>query len=228
MIGLRAFRPSQQIDARHPGKYFRIAIVKPRLAGDHGIETLDLSYTERGVQAGQPEIVSQHVVMKTPWMRNLGIGRNMTRQSGDTIITESIAILQYLGTKYGPTPLTPQPEDPNYAAYLQFLVLGEASLAAGLTPLVRAMFMAPDDQKQNWTLKNNAESFIKQLQLVDAQLAKGPYLAGDNFTAADISVGYALAFGEFLSLHDGYSPAVAAYHQRLKDRPAFQKAQTVQ
>ena len=147
---------------------------------------------------------------------------------GDTVITESIAILQYLGTKYGPTPLTPQPEDPNYAAYLQFLVLGEASLAAGLTPLVRAMFMAPDDQKQNWTLKNNAESFIKQLQLVDAQLAKGPYLAGDNFTAADISVGYALAFGEFLSLHDGYSPAITAYHQRLKDRPAFQKAQTVQ
>jgi glutathione S-transferase len=147
---------------------------------------------------------------------------------GDTIITESVAILQYLGTKYGPTPLTPAPEDPNYAAYLQFLVLGEASLAAGLTPLVRAMFMAPEDQKQNWTLKNNAESFIKQLQLVDAQLAKGPWLAGQDFTAADISVGYALAFGEFLGLHDGYSPAVADYHQRLKERPAFQKAQTVQ
>ena len=147
---------------------------------------------------------------------------------GDTVITESIAILQYLGTKYGPTSLVPRPEDANYAAYLQFLVLGEASLAAGLTPLVRAMFMAPDDQKQNWTLKNNAESFIKQLQLVDAQLSKGPYLAGETFTAADISVGYALAFGEFLSLHDGYSPAVADYHQRLKDRPAFQKAQTVQ
>ena len=147
---------------------------------------------------------------------------------GDTVITESIAILQYLGTRYGPTPLVPSPEDAGYADYLQFLVLGEASLAAGLTPLVRAMFMAPEDQKQNWTLKNNAESFIKQLQLVDAQLAKGPYLAGDNFTAADISVGYALAFGEFLSLHDGYSPAITAYHQRLKDRPAFQKAQTVQ
>ena len=147
---------------------------------------------------------------------------------GDTVITESIAILQYLGTKYGPTPLTPQPEDPNYAAYLQFLVLGEASLAAGLTPLVRAMFMAPDDQKQNWTLKNNAESFIKQLQLVDAQLAKGPYLAGDNFTAADISVGYALAFGTFLSLDDGYSAAIKDYQQRITSREAFQRASAVQ
>jgi glutathione S-transferase len=147
---------------------------------------------------------------------------------GDVTITESIAILQYLGTKYGPTPLTPHPEDPGYADYLQFLVLGEASLAAGLTPLVRARFLAPDDQKDNWTLKNNAESFLKQLQLVDAKLAKSPYLAGDNFTAADISVGYALAFGNFLGLDDGYSPAIRDYQQRITSRPAFERASAVQ
>ena len=151
-----------------------------------------------------------------------------TMVDGDVIITESVAIMQYLGTKYGPTPLTPQPQDAGYAQYLQFLVLGEASLAAGLTPLVRAMFMAPDDQKQNWTLKNNADTFIRQLQLVDAQLAKGPYLAGENFTAADISVGYALAFGEFLGLHERYPERVGEYHQRLKDRPALQRASAVQ
>lgn len=147
---------------------------------------------------------------------------------GDVTITESIAILQYLGTKYGPTPLTPHPEDPGYADYLQFLVLGEASLAAGLTPLVRARFLAPDDQKDNWTLKNNAESFLKQLQLVDAKLAKSPYLAGDTFTAADISVGYALAFGSLLGLDDGYSPAIRDYQQRIASRPAFERASAVQ
>jgi len=147
---------------------------------------------------------------------------------GDVTITESIAILQYLGTKYGPTPLTPHPEDPGYADYLQFLVLGEASLAAGLTPLVRARFLAPDDQKDNWTLKNNAESFLKQLKLVDAKLARSPYLAGENFTAADISVGYALAFGNFLGLDDGYSPATRDYQQRITSREAFQRASAVQ
>ena len=147
---------------------------------------------------------------------------------GDTVITESIAILQYLGTRYGPTPLVPSPEDRGYADYLQFLVLGEASLAAGLTPLVRAMFMAPEDQKQNWTLKNNAESFLKQLQLVDGKLAASPYLAGDDFTAADISVGYALAFGSFLSLDDGYSAAIKDYQQRITAREAFQRASAVE
>ncbi|HEX6859441.1 MAG TPA: glutathione S-transferase family protein [Caulobacteraceae bacterium] len=147
---------------------------------------------------------------------------------GDVVLTESVAILQYLGAKYGPTPLVPQPQDKGYADYLQFLVYGEASLAAGLTPLVRARFMAPDDQKENWTLKNNAEVFVRQLKLVDQQLAKGDYLAGDHFTAADISVGYALAFGNFLGLDGGYSDAIKAYQDRITSRPAFQRASAVE
>lgn len=147
---------------------------------------------------------------------------------GDVVLTESVAILQYLGSKYGLTPLVPQPQDRGYADYLQFLVLGEASLAAGLTPLVRARFMAPDDQKENWTLKNNADTFIRQLALVDRKLADSDYLAGDPFTAADISVGYAVGFGAFLGLDERYPERVRAYQDRIVSRPAFQRANAVE
>jgi glutathione S-transferase len=147
---------------------------------------------------------------------------------GDTVITESIAILQYLGSKYGPTPLVPWANNPAFPAFLQFLNYGEATLAANLTPVVRTRFMAPDDQKANWTVQNCADVFLARLSMVDAQLAKGPYLAGDEFTAADISVGYALGFGEFLGLTEKYPPAVADYWERLKARPAFQRAAAVQ
>jgi glutathione S-transferase len=147
---------------------------------------------------------------------------------GDTVITESIAILQYLAAKHGSTPLAPAPGSAAHPAYLQFLSYGEATLAANLTPLVRTRFMAPDDQKENWTVKNCGEVFLARLSLVDAQLAKGPYVTGDDFTAADISVGYALGFGEFLGLTEKYPPAVAEYWERLKARPAFQRAAAVQ
>ena len=147
---------------------------------------------------------------------------------GEVVITESIAILQYLGTKYGPTPLTPRPEDPGYAHYLQFLVFGEASLAAGLTPLVRARFMAPDDEKDNWTLRNNAEAFLRQLTLVEHRLAEAPHMAGEDFTAADISVGYALGFGEFLGLADHYAAPLRDYQRRITAREAYQRAAAVQ
>lgn len=142
---------------------------------------------------------------------------------GDTVLTESVAILHYLGTKHA-SPLVPQADSAAFPAFLQFMSYGEATLAANLTPLVRTRFMAPEDQKDNWTVRNNAEVFLNRLKLVELQLGKGPYMAGEDFTAADISVGYALGFGEFLGLSDRYAPAVAEYWERLKARPAFQRA----
>lgn len=147
---------------------------------------------------------------------------------GETVLTESIAILQYLGAKYGPTPLVIGADSPAFPAYLQFLSYGEATLACNLTPLIRTRFMAPDDQKDNWTVKNCADTFVRRLVLVEQQLAKGPYLAGEDFTAADISVGYALGFGEGLGLAEQFPAAVAEYWERLKARPAFQRASAVQ
>jgi glutathione S-transferase len=147
---------------------------------------------------------------------------------GDVVITESIAILQYLGSKYGPTPLVVQPQEPGYAEYLEFLLLGEATLAAHLTPMIRARFMAPDDQKENWTLTNNADVFVDRLKIVEARLGQSPYLAGDHFTAADISVGYALGFGQAVGLGERFPERVSEYQQRIMSRPAFLKAAAVQ
>jgi hypothetical protein len=38
--------------------------------------------------------------------------------------------MEYLMARYGPTPLAPDPRDPTFPAYQQFLHLGEAGLAA--------------------------------------------------------------------------------------------------
>ena len=47
-------------------------------------------------------------------------------QDGEVTMVESIAIMEYLMACYGPTPLAPGPHDPAFAAYQQFLHLGEA------------------------------------------------------------------------------------------------------
>ena len=54
-------------------------------------------------------------------------------RDGDLTMVESIAIMEYLMARYGPTPLSPEPRDPTFAAYQQFLHLGEAGLAASPT-----------------------------------------------------------------------------------------------
>jgi glutathione S-transferase len=65
--------------------------------------------------------------------------------------------------------------------------------------------------------------FRGRLKCLDAQLARGDYLAGE-FTAADISVGYALGLGQMLGLDADYSPKLTSYHERLQSRPAYRAA----
>ena len=50
-------------------------------------------------------------------------------RDGDVTMVESIAIMEYLIARYGPTSLAPAPHDPAFPLYQQFLHMGEASLA---------------------------------------------------------------------------------------------------
>ena len=143
---------------------------------------------------------------------------------GEVKLTESIAILQYLAGRYGPTPLAVRPEEAGFADYLQFLEVGEATLATPLTSLVRTRFLAPADQKANWTVENSKAVYLDRLKLVAAQLQRGPFMAAGRFTAADISVGYAIGFGEGLKLADGFPAGVLDYWRGLQSRPAYQRA----
>jgi glutathione S-transferase len=111
---------------------------------------------------------------------------------GDVTMVESIAIMEYLVARYGPTPLAPGPHDAEFPAYQQFLHLGEAGLAASIYFVVGARNFAPEADRQNWSAGQALGVFESRLTLVTRQLARSPYLAGDIFTAADISVHFAL------------------------------------
>ena len=143
---------------------------------------------------------------------------------GDVSMSESIAILQYLAAQHGPTPLAPEVGDPTYPAYLQYLIYGEASLSAFLNPLVGTRLMAPEDQKDNFTARICRGVFGRRVSALKSRLGESKHLAGDGFTAADISVAYALDLGAREGLADAYPPVVADYWARMRERPAYQRA----
>jgi glutathione S-transferase len=144
-------------------------------------------------------------------------------QDGEVTMVESIAIMEYLMARYGPTPLAPAPHDPAFPGYQQFLHLGEAGLAASIFFVVGARNFAPEAERRNWSAGQALGVFESRLGLVTRQLARSPYLAGERFTAADISVTYAL---ELARRAGGVTlgGAERAYVARTNGREAYKRA----
>ena len=85
-------------------------------------------------------------------------------------------------------------------------------------------FFAPEDQKQNWGALFAIDLFVRKSAALVGPLRQSPYVAGEAFTAADISCGYAVGLARFLGCEDRLDPVVRDYAVRLADRPAFQRA----
>lgn len=146
---------------------------------------------------------------------------------GDVRMIESVAMMIYIMAKYGPTDLEVKPNEPGYADYLQFLLFGEAGVAAYGNPLVATRFMAPEDQKQNWTAGYLKNAIIKRLEFVGDKLGGKPNVAADRFTAADISVAYIVTGAKFAGIDEDIPASVKDYVRRLHERPAYQRAAAV-
>jgi len=143
-------------------------------------------------------------------------------KDGDTVLFESAAMMDYIAARYGPTPLVPSPTDRAYPAYLQYVHFGEASLAAPLIVITYSLQFAPPEHRDNYGIEIARMIFRRRLPLVEQRLAEAPYMAGEDFTAADISVAYAVGIGKWCKAIDGYSPSLADYMRRVEARPAYQ------
>lgn len=144
-------------------------------------------------------------------------------QDGDVVMVESIAILEYLLGRYGPSPLAPAPQDPAFPLYQQFLHLGEAGMATFMFVFVATNILAPEDEKDNWSARASLDWFESRRGLVARQLARAPYVAGETFTAADISITYALQFAE-RTKGAVLTEAERAYLARTTEREGYKRA----
>ncbi|WP_165188330.1 glutathione S-transferase family protein [Caulobacter soli] len=147
-------------------------------------------------------------------------------RDGDVTMVESIAIMEYLLARHGPSALAPNAQDPTFPAYQQFLHLGEAGLSASVYFVSGARNIAPESERDNWSARQAMRVFTSRLGLVTRRLEHAPYMAGEAFTAADISVGYAL---EMARKNIGFAlgDAEQAYLARLRERGGYRRALAV-
>jgi glutathione S-transferase len=155
------------------------------------------------------------------------LGTIPAMRDGETFMTESAAIVQYLVTRHGPSDLAVTVDDLAYGAWLNWLHFGEATLTFPQTLVLRYRRFEPG--RAEIVADDYAKWFLSRLRHVDRALASGAdWLCASRFTAADISVGYALLLARQLKLDDKFSPAIQAYWERLAARPGFQAAKRAQ
>ena len=130
---------------------------------------------------------------------------------GEMLIAESVAIVLHLADAYPAAGLAIGADDPRRGEYLTWL----AWYAAAMEP---AMFAAFGQELDNPMKKRGYDAVVRR---IEGALAKGAYLMGDRFTAADLLVASALAFAIQVFPE---SAAIDAYLERCKERPANQRA----
>jgi glutathione S-transferase len=143
---------------------------------------------------------------------------------GGVGIGESVAIMLYLAQRHGPTPLLPA-EPAALARTLQLTVAAEASLGGMINPLLATRFVAPDDQKANWTAGFCEGRVADMLGYVEGLLDGRPFLVGEGLTLADIALATTLGMWAG-ALGKAVPPGLAAHRERMMARPAYQRAKS--
>jgi len=147
---------------------------------------------------------------------------------GTTRMTESAAICQYLAQRFSPTPLNVEPSEPDFGAYLNYLHFGEATLTFPQTLVLRYARFEPEARRSPQIADDYTKWFLARLRTLEPHLSAHEYLCTDRFTAADVSVGFALLSAQHLNLHTRFTPGIAAYWQRLNTREGYTRAMLAQ
>ncbi len=141
-------------------------------------------------------------------------------------MTESAAICQYLAQRFAPTPLNVAFGEADYGAYLNYLHFGEATLTFPQTLVLRYARLEPESRRSPQIADDYTKWFLARLRTLEPRLARHAYLCADRFTAADVSVGYALLSAHYLGLDNRFTPgdrgvlAAPAAARRLPARDA--------
>ena len=157
------------------------------------------------------------------WRALNPVGKVPVMTDGDITMFESGAMVDYVLARYGEGRLVPPVDTPEYAAYLQWNWFAEATLSRPLGEIVNHGREFPDDARIDAVVDEMANRSVVCLQAVADAVQDQPYILGDEFTAADIMIGYSVMLGTML-IPDRFPKDLGPYWERLSARPGFKIA----
>ena len=149
-----------------------------------------------------------------------------TLKDGELVLWESHAIIRYLAATYGAGNLWPESPKARAVAdqWTDWTAMRfQPAWAAVFTAVARTRPEARDKKTIAAALKGVAPCFA----ILDQQLRKTPYLAGERLTYGDIAAGALLYRWYTMDIERPPLSGVDAWYERLQARPAYAKAVAV-
>ncbi len=185
------------------------------------MEELDLPYQLKWYARGPdrlapPEYLALHPAATSPVIEDDG-----------RVLAESVAILEYICHRHAGGRLTVPASAPNYPDYLYWMLFNNnvQALFFGKFALSDLTMHTPNSDLMRSLIRRREEAYYHYL---DQRLGESAYLAGPEFSCADIMVMFNITS---LPLFGGRScddlPNVKAYADRIARRPAYQKAMKI-
>ena len=174
-------------------------------------------------EVGQPydtHVLDYGTTMKAPaYLAINPMGKVPTILDRGVVVTEVAAICTYLADAYPQAGLAPAVHDPMRGIYLRWLFFAAGPFEAATT--AKSLGLLAPAEKAAMVGYGSYEDTLDTLEA--AVSGPGPYLLGEQFSAADVYVGSQIGFGlMFKSLPD--RDAFKAYWARISDRPAAVRA----
>ena len=183
------------------------------------MEELELSYKlvwhNRSPEGGMPQAyLDLHPAATAP-----------TIQDGARTLTESVVILEYICHTYGEGKLTVGPNQPNYYDYLYWMQFNNNVLGLFFAGAAAGLHATPRAETMQKFIKRREDRYYAYLE---EHLGKTGFLAGDEFTCADIMVVFNLtALARMVGKTFSHQLNTLDYIERIGKRPAYIKAMQI-
>jgi len=148
-------------------------------------------------------------------------GKVPTLIDDELVMYESAAICTYIAEKFPESRLIPT-ESQARAAYFQWLLFSVTELESHLWLAAKHSRILPEEKRIPAIIALETEAFQHASIILAGRLQHHQYLAGDQFTAADIMCVSVLNWA--IAMKIALNPAVAEYRKRICDRPALARA----
>jgi len=115
--------------------------------------------------------------------------------------------------------LSPPPTDPRRGRFLQWLMFSPSTIEPVM--MEKRSGATPNTISAGWG------DYDRAMGALEAALKPGPWLFGNDFTAADLFIGSSLAFGLRFGMVDK-RPAFTEFAERCMSRPAWKRAEEIE